>query len=235
MARTILSLLMPRHQAVLLDSIVRNDGAALTAWRLLMIMAAGAATYGVVLGAWRGGLQMLYSAIKLPLVLAVTSVLTLAFNWLTGYLLGLRISFSQAAALTFLVLATASIVLASLAPVAGLFVFSAPTPSFTERATHNLLYLMHTGLVGLAGLLGTSILWRALAYHVDHTGRAAKIFTVWLTTFTIVGGEAAWALRPFVGSIYYPVAFLRTDPLDGNVYEFILRDIAPYLLTGSGP
>jgi hypothetical protein len=229
------AILVPRHRAVLLEEIACNVNVPHTIWQLLTTMAVGAATYGVFLGAWRGGLQVLYAAIKLPLVLVATSVLTLAFNWMTGYLLGLRASFPQVAALTFLVLATASVVLASFAPVAGLFVFCAPEPSISQRTTHNLLYLMHTGLVGLAGLIGTMVLWRALATLVDNTGRAARIFIVWLTTFTAVGGEVAWTLRPFVGSIYYPVAFLRTDPLDGNVYEFILRDIAPYLLAGHGP
>jgi len=46
-----------------------------------------------------------------------------------------------------------------------------------------------------------------------------------------VGGEMAWALRPFVGSVSleHPLVFLREDALTGNVYEFIGTDIAPYL------
>jgi hypothetical protein len=39
----------------------------------------------------------------------------------------------------------------------------------------------------------------------------------------------AWALRPFVGSIYHPVVLVRPDAFDGNVYEFIWTDIYPYL------
>jgi hypothetical protein len=194
-------------------------------------MIAGAALYGAVLGAWRGGPQVVYAAVKLPLVLLVTSLLTLAFNWLTGFLLGLRIGVVKAAATNFLVLATAALLLASLAPVAGLFVLSAPPPGLDERTTHNLLYLLHTGLVGLSGLAGTVVLWRALVRLTGQPGQAARIFVIWTVTFAVVGGEVAWALRPFVGSIYYPVAFLRADYLDGNVYEFILRDIAPHLFS----
>ena len=50
--------------------------------------------------------------------------------------------------------------------------------------------------------------------------------------FALVGGEVAWALRPFVGSVYKPVVFLRADALDGNVYEFIFTEILPHLLSG---
>jgi hypothetical protein len=42
----------------------------------------------------------------------------------------------------------------------------------------------------------------------------------------------AWALRPFVGSVYYPIVFLRHDALQGNVYEFIITGIFPFLLLG---
>jgi hypothetical protein len=104
-------------------------------------------------------------------------------------------------------------------------------PTVTERTTHNLLYLLHTGLVGLSGLAGTVVLWRALVRLTGDTAKAARVFVIWLATFSIVGGEVAWALRPFVGSIYHPVAFLRADMLDGNVYEFIIRDIVPHLLS----
>ena len=51
----------------------------------------------------------------------------------------------------------------------------------------------------------------------------------WVLAYALVGGEVAWALRPFVGSVYEPVAFLRQDALDGNVYEFIVTDIVPHL------
>ena len=32
------------------------------------------------------------------------------------------------------------------------------------------------------------------------------------------------------GSIYLEPSFLRPEALDGNVYEFIVKDILPYML-----
>jgi hypothetical protein len=227
-----MKLLSPRRRADLLGELITGVGTGGKAAGLLATMVCGAALYGAVLGAWRGGMQPLYAAVKLPLVLLVTSALTLVFNWLTGYLLGLRIGLLKVAAINFLVLATAAVVLVSLVPVAGLFVYSAPAPALTERTTHNLLYLFHTGVVGLSALTGTTVLWRGLVLATGQTLRAARIFAMWFLAFMIVGGEVAWALRPFVGSIYHPVVFLRPDLFDGNVYEFIARDIAPHLWPG---
>ena len=39
-----------------------------------------------------------------------------------------------------------------------------------------------------------------------------------------------WILRPFLGSPFYDVVFLRPDALDRNFYEFIFADVVPALL-----
>lgn len=231
MVRAIPALIVPRRRAAWLDELLRGVGALPKLLALVTVMVAGAALYGAVIGMWRGGQQVIWAALKLPLVLIATAALTMVFNWMTALLWGLRVRFVQVAALSFLALAVAAVVLASLVPVAWLYTVSAPEVSLYERTTHNLLYLLHTLLVGVSGLVGTVTLWRALEVCSNHRRQARRIYWTWLVTFAVVGGEVAWALRPFVGSIYYPVAFLRDDALDGNVYEFIWRDIVPYLLS----
>jgi hypothetical protein len=61
----------------------------------------------------------------------------------------------------------------------------------------------------------------------------AAAYALWVLAYALVGGEVAWALRPFVGSVSpaHPLVFLREDALTGNVYEFIGTDIAPYLFS----
>ena len=202
--------------------------------RLVLVMGAGAALYGTVLGAWHGGRQALYAAVKLPLVLVLTSALTLLFNWMVGTALGLRLGFAHTAVLTFLALATAGLPLASLAPIAWFFTVSLPPPSTDARLAHNLLYLLHTAQVGGCGLAGAAALWQLLRRLRPDARRLRAIFAAWLLTFALVGGEVAWALRPFVGSVYEPTTFLRRDAFDGNVYEFVLTDIVPYLSQRAG-
>jgi len=213
----------------LLDDILAGRGLGKIAARLALAMTLGAALYGAVFGSWHGPRLALYVALKFPLVLFATTALTLLFSWIAARFLGLPLRLAQAAVLTLLALTVASLVLAALAPVAGLFVFCSPRPTPDARTAHNVLYLMHTFLVGTAGLAGTRALRRALSRLAAPQAASRAAYALWLFSFALVGGEVAWALRPFVGSVYAPVAFLRERPLDGNVYEFIVTDVLPHL------
>jgi hypothetical protein len=224
----------PASRQLLFEDLVRDERLGRHLVRLVLVMAAGAALYGAALGAWHGGRQALYAAVKLPLVLVLTSAITLLFNWLVATLLGLRLGFVHTAVLTFLALATASLPLASLAPIAWFFTISLPPPSTDARLAHNLLYLLHTAQVGGCGLAGAAALWQLLRRLRPDARRLRTVFAAWLLTFALAGGEVGWSLRPFVGSVYEPTTFLRRDALEGNVYEFVLTDIAPYLLQRLG-
>ncbi|HWM94926.1 MAG TPA: hypothetical protein VN493_29495 [Thermoanaerobaculia bacterium] len=216
----------------LLDEVTAGR-ALLRGWLgLSLLMILSAAVYGGVLGMWHGPRLALYVAVKLPLVLLVTSALTVPFSWTGAAILGLPLRLGQVVVLTFLALAAGSLLLAALAPVALLFTLSAPAPGEGARTAHNLLYLLHTAFVGGCGLAGTAVLWRGMRA----LGPPARVVLfVWIAAFALVGGEVAWVLRPFVGSVYKPVVFLREDALDGNVYEFVFTDILPHLLGGSQP
>lgn len=145
--------------------------------------------------------------------------------------LGLPLRFGQVAVLTFLAMASGSLLLLSLAPVAWIFTVCAPAPSPEARVAHNLLYLLHSTAVGGCGIAGTVALWKAMR-ELEGSIRAIRTaYAIWVAAFAWVGGEVAWALRPFVGSVYMPVIFLRPDALDGNVYEFIFNDILPHLMS----
>lgn len=197
---------------------------------IVTVLLVGAGTYGAVLGAWRGGWMIAAAAVKLPLVLLATAALTTPLGWLVAVLGGVRISARAAWRLSILALARAAVVLASLAPIAWLFTRAAPAPGLEARTAHNVLYLMHTALVALAGVAGTVGMHGGLAERARDRRLALRITRAWILAFALVGGEVAWALRPFVGSIYLPVTFLRPDALDGNVYELVWTDILPHLL-----
>ena len=220
----------------LLDDLAASERLAEHAGALVVVMVAGAAGYGAVLGEWHGVRLAIYCAIKLPLVLILTTMITIAFSWVAAMLLNVRLRFPQVVVLNLLTLATASLLLVSLAPVAWLFTQAAPPPTAASRTAHNLLYLMHTAIVGVCGAGGMRLLWTALGRVARVRAGLLPVFLIWFSTFAIVGGEVAWALRPFVGSVSpdYPVVFLRKDALDGNVYEFIVTDILPHLARALG-
>jgi hypothetical protein len=215
----------------LLTHILSERPLGRTLAELTLLMAIGAAGYGAVLGIWHGTRLAEYDAVKLPLVLIVTSSCTVLFSWVAAVALSLPLRFAQVAVLTFLALATASLVLLSLAPIAWFFTLCAPEPSAATRATHNALYLMHTTFVAACGMAGTRALWQGMCRLGRPRSVVRPVYLVWVLGYALVGGEVAWALRPFVGSVSprYPIVFLREDALKGNVYEFIGSDIVPYL------
>jgi hypothetical protein len=198
--------------------------------RPLVVVVAGSAIYGAALGGWHGTVLAVYCAVKLPAVLLLTGAVAFLFNWAAGSALGAPARARDLAALTLSAAAVSSLLLAALAPVVLLFDLSFPAPGTGARTTHNVLYLIHVTLVGGSGLAGVLVLRRTLADRLGSLRTATRIVVVWVAASALVGGEVAWALRPFVGSVYEPVTFVRPDALEGNVYEFVWTDIRPHLL-----
>ena len=225
------SILLESHRRLLLRDVRASSDLPAHFTLLLVTIILAGGLYGAVLGSWHGGRLSLYVSIKIPMLLIGTALLTALFNWIVAALLGLPLQLRQTLALALVPLAIASLVAASLAPVAWFFTMSLPGPSPAQRTLHNILYLTHTGVLAVAGFAGTLSLRQALR---DFCGgdlpRAARIHALWIAVYAFVAGELAWILRPFVGSVYLPVVFLREDALRGNVYEFILTDILPHLL-----
>jgi hypothetical protein len=224
------SLVFPRDRAALLGELRLDRETPRHLAMLVGTIVGFGAVYGAVLGSWHGARLSTYVAIKIPLMLLTTAAITSLFNWIIAALLGLPMRLRQIVALTLMPLAITAIVAASLAPVTWFFNASLPPPGQSQRTLHNLLYLTHTLLIAAAGLAGTSTLRHVLAEVCGGDWKlATRIRLSWIAVYAFVGGEVAWALRPFVGSVYLPVVFLREDALHGNVYEFILTDILPHL------
>jgi hypothetical protein len=198
---------------------------------LLLLMLGGASIYGVVLGMWRSPLLAAYVAVKMPLLFLVTALLTALINWMIAVLFGISVRLEQSVLLAFTTLAVTAVALASLAPIAWIFTISLPDADEGARTVHNLLYLTHTFAVGAAGIAGSATLLLLLR-EASSERTASRVYAAWLITFALVGGEVAWILRPFVGSVYLPVRFIREDALSGNIYQFIFTDILPHLLGG---
>ena len=59
-----------------------------------------------------------------------------------------------------------------------------------------------------------------------------RIYWCWLISFALVGCQLSWILRPFVGSPFYEVQFMRPDALQRNFFEFIFMDVVPNVLKG---
>jgi len=198
-----------------------------------IIMACG--LYGAVLAGWRSASLSMYVAVKLPLLFLATTLLVSLFSWMLASLLGAELRFKTTMFIIFASMTVASWILLSLTPVALLFVMSGVPYSGTHdelRYAHNCILMTHIGILAIAGVIGNAVLLGGLRQLVSPRCPIFTLFFSWLGAFAFVGCQMSWILRPFVGSPFYPIVFMRPDCLERNFYEFVFTEVLPYLMTG---
>src|ERR1043166_1409370 len=99
----------------------------------LVAIAAGAGLFGGAMGSWRDPLQALYTGIKLPLVIVLTTLGNGLLNGMLAPLLGLNVTFRQSLVLVLVSFALASLILGGFGPVAWFLVWNTPPLSGLTR------------------------------------------------------------------------------------------------------
>lgn len=157
----------------------------------------GSATYGGVVGSYRGGLQIAFAALKFPMVAVLT--LALVAPALVGLAAALdrRVALAQTSALALAATARASLVLLAIAPALALAMGMS-----VGYQTSALLAAIGFGLAGLAGLV---MLWHGIG---DGGGRAT-LAALTVGVYLLVSGQAAWALRPWLVRPSSDIVFVR--------------------------
>ena len=187
--------------------------------QLLMLVALCGAFYGACMGSSNGisdgrGLQMVYSALKVPLLLQVTFMLSLPSFFVFNTLAGLRADFGQVIRALAASQAGLTLVLASLAPVALLWNASV--------VDHQLTILFNALLFGVATVGGQILLRRYYRPLIACNVRHRHLLLLWGILYTFVGIQMGWVLRPFVGDPDQPIRFFREDAW-GNAYVMLTR------------
>jgi hypothetical protein len=191
--------------------------------------------YGAILAGWRSPRLSFYVAIKLPLLFLATVTLVSLFNWMLASFLGAGLDFKLTIFCVVAAMTITSWILLSLTPVALFFVLSGVPSGGTDdelHYAHNCILVTHISVLAIAGVAGYSALLSGLRKLVRPQCSIALLFFAWVATTAFVGCQMAWILRPFVGSPFYPVAFMRPDCLDRNFYEFVFTEVLPYIVTG---
>jgi hypothetical protein len=208
-------------------------------WRdlvpLLLFMILACAVYGSVLAGWRSPLLSVYVAIKLPLLFLGTTLIVAVFNWMLAAALGAELPFKTTLLIVFSAMTVASAILLSLAPVSLFFMYTGvPGAGSNDQLqyAHNSMLMTHILVLAAAGIAGNRVMLHGLKQLVPERCPVGLLFFGWLFVFAFVGCQMGWILRPFVGSPFYPVAFMRPDCLDRNFYEFVFTEVLPFLLTG---
>lgn len=153
----------------------------------LVAIVAGAGVFGGVLATSRGGLQLLYSATKLPLALLATLALVVPAFYAIAACCGRARTLSGMIALTLAGAARAALVLFALAPVVWL--------CFDMGLGYHDAVLLAAGCYALSGLAALRLIWNGLGRDL----RSAAMIACFAAVLAPTGAQTAWMLRPFLG------------------------------------
>lgn len=186
-------------------------------WCLPLIIVSFAPMCGVFIGSFGDGgvdraLQMFYSAVKLPLLLAATSVVCLPAFFVLNTILGLRDDMREAVQAILAGQAGLSIALASLSPLMRVF--------YCSTGSYRAALLFDAGMFAIATAAGHLVMLRDYRRLIDRRPNHRVGLCAWLVMYAFVGIQMGWLLRPFVGSPGSPVSFFRDEPFS-NAYVVV--------------
>lgn len=185
----------------------------------------GAGAYGGATGVWRSDLQACYAAIKLPLILLLTTAGNALLNGMLAPLLGVNLSFRQSLTAILMSFAIAAAVLGAFSPLLLFVVWNLPaleSGAEMSRTTHSFILVLQTAIIAFAGIAANLRLHQALVAWCGRRDAARRVLLGWLAGNLLLGSQLSWMLRPFVGTPWLPVDFLRADALNGNFFEGLL-------------
>jgi hypothetical protein len=227
-----------------IDSLLRGEltrGEELRAGRVQASpgqLAAAALPLGIVYGVFMGlyslmrggpgsGLQVLATALKVPLLFLLTLLVTLPSLYVLSALARSRLSFEHTVRLSLAAVTVNMALLASLGPVTAFFTLSTESYPF--------MILLSVAFFAVSGLVGLGFLRRALELVFADEGQgvssgrvrapAARVFRTWTLIYAIVGAQMGWILRPFVGAPNQPFQWFRERQSNFfvAVWESLLR------------
>jgi hypothetical protein len=168
------------------------------------------AIVGAALGTYRGGIQIAYAAIKLPLVLLGTAALSAPALWAIGAALGRRSRLIADLALVISALAFGALLLTSCVPLVLL--------GRTLALPYHEMILGTVAMFALAGVASLTMIVRAVAAERGPGGYSAILGLC--CVFALVGGQLSWALRPYLVRPRAPEpVFIR--PVEGSLFDAI--------------
>ena len=177
--------------------------------------------YGAVMGTFAGVsgerlLQVVYSAVKVPLLLLVTFVLSLPNFYVLNTLFGVGADFGQALRALLATQAALTVILAAFAPFTALW--------YASSSDYRMAILFNALMFGLASVGAQVLLRRLYRPLIERDARHRVLLRIWLVVYAFVGVQLGWLLRPFVGDPRMPTRFLREGMWD-NAYVVVARMI----------
>lgn len=208
------------------DGLLRGDGpfrADRGLERSLWLLGLIVVTFGPVYGAFMGSyhlvaparlLQVLFSAIKVPLLLFATGIVCLPAFFMLNTILGLRSDLRDSLRAILAGQAGLAVALASLAPLTRFFYFS--------TADYRAALLFNAAMFTVATIAAQILMIRYYRVLIRRNRNHRWAFLAWLGLYSFVGIQMGWMLRPFVGDPDMETQFFRSEPFS-NAYVEVFR------------
>ena len=210
-----------------------NDFGDNTVLKKAFIIALATLCYGFVLGWWRSPLMAVYVGCKLPVVFLGTALITSGFFWMAAIATGVNLGWRETLDSALTTLATAGSILLALVPVVFMMILTGAPDSGSRnemRFAHSILMTTHITVFSVAGLVGLRQVAARLRTRAENQSNLSMMLALWLVSFSIVGCQLGWIMRPLVGSPNICVELFREDALDGNFFESCFTQIGPHLI-----
>jgi hypothetical protein len=175
--------------------------------------------YGGVMGMYGGvqgdrALQVVYSAVKVPLLLIVTFLLSIPSFFVINTILGLRQDFPVVLRALIATQAGLTVILASLAPFTAFW--------YLCDGDYQMAILFNGLMFAVASVSAQWMLRRSYLPLIQADPRHRMMLRTWIFIYVFVGIQMGWLLRPFIGDPAAPVQFFREGGWS-NAYEFVLQ------------
>jgi hypothetical protein len=217
--------------------------------RDLATLLVASSLYGFSIGCVHSTRFGLHNLIKSPLLFLITGATCAVTYFLFACLIGgFRFRFVEIQRLAMRLYRDAALLLAALAPANWFLARTLVPPDAASLHEYPMFLGLNVCFIALAGALALVRQVRALAaYHPWSLSRRLTLVSGWLALSLLVGGQAAWTLRPFFGVRSIPGDqtrfFLGSSPDyrgSTNFYEAVYdvavgtRIQADYFLHGRG-
>ena len=219
-----LDLLLRSDAVGLHERVLRNRSRLV--WLCVAAIVAGSGLYGAAMGCWRSPWQAVYTGLKLPLVIILTTLGNGLLNGMLAPLLGLNLGFRQSLVLVLISFAIASLILGALSPVALFVVWNTPPLTGNTRLSspeYGVLQLTLAAFIAFAGIVGNLRLLPLLRQWTNKTAIARRVLFAWLAGNLFLGSQICWVLRPFIWDPAGPVEFIGRQYFHGSFYETVFQ------------
>ncbi|MGD0206203.1 MAG: hypothetical protein ABSC89_01125 [Verrucomicrobiota bacterium] len=131
----------------------------------IAVIIVGAGLYGAALGWWRDPQQALFTALKFPLIILLTTAANALLNAMLAPLLGLNIPFRQSFSAILMSFVIAAAILGAFSPLLAFLIWNAPPMSSAtpSESTYNFIKLTQVAVIAFAGVTGNVRLFQLLS------------------------------------------------------------------------